>query len=161
MASPVIVEASGITPSRINANVLYTHNDSGGKTEVFAINATNGHRLATYRLEGAQANDWEDISVGPGPEPGASYIYVGDIGDNSGNRRNINVYRVREPVVPTSGSPVSVTLQNVDQLEFSYPDQGNNAETMMVDPQTGDVYVVGKSGSGQSPVYRASPHGIL
>ena len=82
---------------------------------------------------------------------------MGDIGDNSGNRERINVYRVREPVVPRGGSPVSVTLTGVDQLEFRYPDGGNNAETMMVDPQNGDIYVVGKDGGGDSPVYRASP----
>jgi len=157
LVSPVIVEASGIAASRTNANVIYTHNDSGGEPEIFAIQTTNGHRLATYRLEGADTNDWEDISVGPGPEPGVSYIYVGDIGDNGGNRENINVYRVREPVVPTSGTPVSVTLRDVEQLELRYPDGGNNAETMMVDPVTGDLYVVGKDGSGTSPVYRASP----
>ena len=157
LVSPVIVEASGIAASRTNPNVIYTHNDSGGEPEIFAIQTTNGHRLATYRLEGADTNDWEDITVGPGPEPGVSYIYVGDIGDNGGNRENINVYRVREPVVPTRGTPPSVTLRDVEQLEFRYPDGGNNAETMMVDPVTGDLYVVGKDGSGTSPVYRASP----
>jgi hypothetical protein len=157
LVSPVIVEASGIAASRTNPNVIYTHNDSGGEPEIFAIQTTNGHRLATYRLEGADTNDWEDIAVGPGPEPGVSYIYVGDIGDNGGNRENINVYRVREPAVPTRGTPPTVTLRDVEQLEFRYPDGGNNAETMMVDPVTGDLYVVGKDGSGTSPVYRASP----
>ena len=28
--------------------------------------------------------DWEDIAAGPGPEPGQHYLYVGDIGDNTG-----------------------------------------------------------------------------
>ena len=74
LVSPVIVEASGIAASRTNPNVIYTHNDSGGEPEIFAIQTTNGHRLATYRLEGADTNDWEDIAVGPGPEPGVSYI---------------------------------------------------------------------------------------
>jgi hypothetical protein len=54
-------------------------------------------------------------------------------------------------------TPPSVTLDDVAQLEFRYPDTGNNAETLMVDPRNGDIYVVGKSGSGRSPVYRASP----
>ena len=51
--------------------------------------------------------DFEDISIGPGPEGlnGPDYIYVGDIGNNwDGHCRGINaddyvVYRIPEPDV--------------------------------------------------------------
>jgi hypothetical protein len=157
LLSPVIVEASGLAASRLNPGVLYTHNDSGGRPEVFAIDGANGHRLATLTLSGADANDWEDMAVGPGPEPGASYLYVGDIGDNGGDRVRIEVYRVREPSVARGGAPAATTLTGVERLEFQYPDRGHNAESLAVDPRTGDLYVVTKSGSGEAVVYRASP----
>src|SRR5678816_3059391 len=74
-----ITEASGIASSRRNPGVLWTHND-GSKRKVFAV-STNGFLLASFDVNQA-VDDVEDIAVGPGPEPGISYIYLGDIGAN-------------------------------------------------------------------------------
>jgi hypothetical protein len=155
VTNPDIVEASGLAASRRNANVLWVHNDRGDTSRVFAI-STTGASLATFVLAGAEASDWEDIAVGPGPTAGASYLYVGDIGDNSANSDTIEVYRVAEPAVTASSA--EVTLSGVDRLEFRYPGgQGDNAETLLVDPTNGDLYVVTKSDTGEARVYRASP----
>jgi hypothetical protein len=155
VTNPDIVEASGLAASRRNANVLWVHNDRGDTSRVFAI-STTGASLATFVLAGAEASDWEDIAVGPGPIAGASYLYVGDIGDNSANSDTIEVYRVAEPAVTASSA--EVTLSGVDRLEFRYPGgQGDNAETLLVDPTNGDLYVVTKSDTGEARVYRASP----
>ena len=62
-----ITEASGIAASRKNANVLWTHNDSGNPAQVFAMTPA-GTNLAAYTLTGTGNRDWEDISVGPGPK---------------------------------------------------------------------------------------------
>jgi hypothetical protein len=155
VTNPDIVEASGLAASRRNANVLWVHNDRGDTSRVFAI-STTGASLATFVLAGAEASDWEDIAVGPGPIAGVSYLYVGDIGDNSANSDTIEVYRVAEPAVTASSA--EVTLSGVDRLEFRYPGgQGDNAETLLVDPTNGDLYVVTKSDTGEARVYRASP----
>jgi hypothetical protein len=72
-----INEASGIAASRMNPNVLWTHNDSGDSARVFAMTAA-GTNLGTYSISGASATDWEDIAVGPGPSAGAQYLVVPD-----------------------------------------------------------------------------------
>ena len=155
VGNPAVVEASGLAASRRNANVLWLHNDRGDTARVFAISAV-GATIATYLLDGAEANDWEDIAVGPGPIGGTSYLYVGDIGDNSANSDTIEVYRVAEPAVTASSA--EVTLSGVDRLEFSYPGgQGDNAETLLVDPTNGDLFVVSKSDTGEARVYQARP----
>lgn len=64
------------------------------------------------------------------------------------------MYRVAEPVVG-DGSVWPVTLDGVERFEFAYPDRAHNAETLLVDPVTGDVFVVVKSGDGESPVFVA------
>ena len=155
VTNPAIVEASGLAASRRNANVLWLHNDKGDTNRVFAISSV-GATVATYLLDGAEANDWEDIAVGPGPIGGTSYVYVGDIGDNSANRNTLEIYRFAEPeVIPSSAE---VTLSDVDRLEFRYPAaQGENAETLLVDPTNGDLFVVSKSDSGEARVYQARP----
>src|SRR5215213_7691535 len=74
----LITEASGIAASRINSNVLWTHNDSGNPAQLFAMTPA-GTNLGTYSITGASNDDWEDIAIGPGPAFGAQYLYIGDI----------------------------------------------------------------------------------
>jgi hypothetical protein len=151
VGNPEITEASGIAASRKHANVLWVHNDSGDKARIFALDHA-GATLATFTLAGTDADDWEDIAVGPGPKQGESYVCVGDIGDNGAARKSIQVYRVAEPDTIGQGG----TLKGVDKLKLHYPDMPHNAETLLVDPRQGDVYVVVKAKSGQSNVFRAA-----
>ena len=149
-----INEASGIAASRKNADVLWLHNDSGDSARVFAMN-TAGMHLGIYNLSGISATDWEDMAIGPGPVAGRDYLYLGDIGDNNAVRSSICVYRVKEPTVSASQPPVNVNLTGVATLKFVYEDGARDAETLMIDSQTGDLYIVSKRES-QSRVYRAA-----
>ncbi len=93
-----ISESSGLVASRSTPGAYWTHNDSGDGPFIYALNA-RGASLGVFRVTGAQARDWEDISIGPGPERDKSYLYIGDIGDNSDARSEIVVYRVAEPAL--------------------------------------------------------------
>jgi len=157
-----LVEASGIAASRGNPGVFWIHND-GDVTDLYAVDS-QGLLLGTYRMKGVAPVDVEDIAVGPGPIPGEHYIYVGDIGDNSVKRASVMVYRVVEPKVTTSTAPVTVDMTGVESFELVYPTTiqlppplpsfgGRNAEGLMVDPSTQDIYVVTKQGDEPEEVY--------
>jgi hypothetical protein len=150
--SSAIGEASGMAASRKNPGVLWVHNDDGPAC-VYAMTAEGKH-LGVYNLAGAKMRDWEDIAVGPGPEPNVDYIYVGVIGDNDSRRKSIRIYRVAEPKVDANQTPVVVTVGGVETIELIYPDGPRNAETLMLDPLTKDIYIVSKEGT--SKVYRAA-----
>lgn len=152
VTAPAIDEASGLAASRLTPGVLWTHNDSGDTSRVFALSAT-GSLLGTFNLTGAGAFDWEDLAVGPGPVNGTSYLFAGDIGDNNSVRSSIQIYRVPEPLIP-GGPPTTTNLAGVDTLTLTYPDGARNAETLIVDPLTGDLYIVTKSFANER-VYRA------
>ena len=94
----VIPEASGLVNGIRNPRVLYTHNDRSGMPQIFAIDALTGDILAAIPIMNAMHTDYEDITIGPGPN-GAGFIYVGDIGDNYRYRSHTVVYRIREPDV--------------------------------------------------------------
>jgi len=128
------------------------HNDDG-PARVYAMTAKGAH-LGIYNLLGASMYDWEDIAVGPGPDPNKSYLYVGAIGDNTDRRNGITVYRVPEPVVEPNKTGVTVKVGGVEKIELVYPDGPRNAETLMVDPLTKDIYIVSKE--KPSKVYRAA-----
>lgn len=147
-------EASGIVVSRRNAHVLWSHNDSGDENRIFALR-DDGQIVGIFHLPGCLARDWEDIAVGPGPTPGVPYLYVGDIGDNLQVWPDIWVCRVAEPQVNFGASAiVREDLADVSVFRFRYPDQPKDAEALLVDPVTGDLFTVSKL-EQRSAVYRA------
>ena len=138
-----IKEASGIVASRLSPGVLWVHNDSGNSARIYALNA-KGKLLGTYRPKGAHCRDWEDIAIGPGPDPNRSYLFIGDIGDNDGKYSSIVVYRVPEPAVDPDQPITEAEIGPVDAIELTYPDGPKDAETLLVDPLNGDIYVITK-----------------
>ncbi len=141
-------EASGVQASRNNADVLYTHNDSGHPSEVFVLD-TQGRLLATYALPGNIDN--EDIAIGPGPVTNVLYLYIGDIGDNAAGRANIKIYQVPEPAIYSRQytNPVTAGLKGMRTITLTYPDGARNAESMCVDPVTGDLFIVTKENTAR------------
>ena len=153
LASAEMDETSGLVVSAKNPGTLWANNDSGDVARLFAISPTGAFR-GIYPLAGATALDWEDVAIGPGPTPDTPYLYVGDIGDNAENRPNIVVYRVAEPDVAGDGG--TYPLDGVDALTLQYPDGPHDAEALMVDPRSGELYIVVKHlAGGAAGVYRA------
>jgi hypothetical protein len=148
-----LTEVSGVAASRNNANVLWTHNDSGHPAVVYAID-TFGRLLGKFNLAGNTDN--EDIAVGPGPVTNVSYLYVGDIGDNASSRSNIRIYQIPEPVVygRQFTNPVTATPKGARTITLTYPDGAKDAEALMVDSVSGDLFIFSK----ESPtrIYTAS-----
>lgn len=148
-----VLEASGLVASRQHPGVLWTHNDSGDSARIFAM-TTTGKPLAEFTLAGVSAYDWEDMALGPGPEPGTDYLYLGDIGDNAVSRETVVIHRVEEPQFPTDIEE----LPSVP-LALKYPDGAHDAETLLSDPVTGDLYIIAKVWKGEAGVYRyPAPH---
>lgn len=141
-----IDEASGLAASLKNHGVLWTHNDSGGENRIFAFDTT-GRNIAEYFLDGVNNRDWEDISLGPGPGINKSYLYIGDIGDNNSVYQLKYIYRIEEPVVNLNANSIIETIKNVDIISFTYPDGARDAETLMIDPVTKDIFIVSKRDS--------------
>lgn len=146
-------ECSGLVASRNNASVLWAHNDSGDTARIFAID-TQGRLLGTYNLTSASHTDYEDIAIGPGPLTNVSYLYVGDLGDNDENRSNIRVYQIPEPAVYARQytNPPTVGVKGVRSITLDYPDSAHNAESLFIDPGTGDLFIITKE-STTSRVY--------
>ena len=153
-----ISESSGLVASRSTPGAYWTHNDSGDGPLIYAIN-TRGDSLGTFRVNGAQARDWEDIAAGPGPQPNRSYLYIGDIGDNDGVRPEVTVYRVAEPALSaatrkfTKKSPGST--EPAEAIKLKYPDGKHDAEALLVHPRSGNIYIVTKVLIVNPSVYEA------
>ncbi|HYP53942.1 MAG TPA: hypothetical protein VEQ42_10410 [Pyrinomonadaceae bacterium] len=156
---PAVDESSGLAPSRRQPGLFWTHNDAGDGPFVYAFDR-DGAKRGTWRVAGARHDDWEDIASGPGPQPGQSYLYVGDIGDNPIKRPNITVYRVVEPSpAPADAASTRFEPRQTEPAEaivLRYPDGPHDAEALAVHPKTGDIYVITKEAEGPAGVYKAA-----
>ncbi len=151
-----ITESSGIVASRCNTDVFWTHNDSDGGAFIYALNV-KGEKLGTWKVAGAKNSDWEDIATFKN-EKGECFLYVGDIGNNERLKSEFTVYRLREPKVSDSDKTSSrrnpSPTEAAEAIKFNYPDFRHDAETLLVHPQTNDVYVLTKSLSEAAGVYK-------
>jgi hypothetical protein len=145
---PTITESSGVASSSVGDDWFFTHEDSGAESEVHAV-GTDGRLLATYRL-GVQARDWEDMARS------GTTLYLADVGDNSAARDlGLLVHEVPEPPVDPSREGVVQDLPPTTSYRLRYPDGPRDAETLLVHPATGRLYVVTKGILGRPQVWAA------
>lgn len=90
-------------------NYLWTHNDNADN-KIYSIDTIYGTIAGSYTLSGIENKDWEEISQDE------DYIYIGDFGNNSGDRRDLRIFRISKNSL-ISESPV------IDTINFSYSNQ--------------------------------------
>jgi hypothetical protein len=146
LQDPRIQESSGLALSRRHPEVLWTHNDSGHRAELYAV-GSDGRTLATLTLAGVAARDWEGMAAGR-DERGRPALFVGDIGDNNGVWPEVAVYRVGEPARLRDATVPAVGYR------LRYADGPHDAEALLVDPRGNRLYVATKGLTGGG-LYRA------
>ncbi|MFG2604039.1 WD40 repeat domain-containing protein [Streptomyces sp. NPDC048514] len=136
---PRITESSGLAASRLHPGIYWTHNDSDDGPYLYAVDSRTGNTVARLTLRGiGSPRDVEAVSIGPHDE-----IYVGDIGDNLGGKwPYVWIYRLPEPKV-LKDETVTAT-----QYVVKYENGPRDAESLLVHPKTGRVYIVDKKEDG-------------
>lgn len=131
-------EVSGMTPSFRFPGHLWLMEDSGSEPKIDLVRNDGTYvRKVTLAVTN---RDWEDMAIGPGPEAGRNYLYIGEIGDNNARYGDYYIYRFEEPAEGQE------TIPAFDTIHFRYPDNASyDSETLMVDPSTRDLYVVTKN----------------
>jgi len=140
LLDPRITESSGLARSGYDDELLWTHNDRGHAAELFQV-GPDGRTRATVTLGGVTAVDWEALSRWK-DRTGTPRLFVADIGDNTRTRDEIVVHEIAEPAL--SGD-VTIPSGEVTTYRFRYASGRYDAETLMVHPWTGRLYVVTKS----------------
>jgi hypothetical protein len=80
-------ESSGMI---IYNSLLWTFNDSENEPDLYGINTSTGEIVKIIHIINAENVDWEDISQDE------SRIYIGDIGNSSGNRDSLRIYIINK-----------------------------------------------------------------
>jgi hypothetical protein len=100
-------------------NQFWTQNDNTD-TNIYALDTLYGKIVQPYPLSGITNTDWEELSQDD------DYIYIGDIGNNSGNRDDLKIYRAgKNSILNNSAVFDSVCFTYSDQIDFT-PNAYNN-----------------------------------
>jgi hypothetical protein len=132
------------------------HND-GDLQQLFAV-TTSGRLVARVRVS-TTVVDVEDIAIGPGPKNGVDFVYLGDIGDNNENRKEVRIVRFGEPIL-SSVNEAEIRVGGAEVLRLTYPDGPHNSEALLVDPATGDIYIATKANE-RTRLYRAAAGNLM
>ncbi len=105
-----VTETSGVICLN---NRLITHNDSANEPMLFEIDSVTGNVLRTVTVTNVPNIDWEDIAFDD------TYIYIGDFGNQAGNRTNLRVLQIlRSDYFEIENDDVSAEI-----IAFNYADQ--------------------------------------
>lgn len=164
LETPALDETSGLL---FYNNTLMTHTDSGGKAELYEVNATSGEITRTVEITNATNVDWEDIAQD------ASFIYIADIGNNSGDRTDLKIYKISKADYNAAENAVTaeiIAFTYADQLDFTRQPNRNNWDaeglisygdkllifTKNWEDNTTNVYAVPKTSGTHSAILESS-----
>ena len=137
----VLGELSGIIQSDAYPDKFWTHNDSGDLANIYLMNS-KGELEGTYRLEGIDAEDMEDVAKYS--LDGRTYLVLADIGDNRAKRKSISLYIFEEPKWEAGKTMYTIARDNIRVLHMQYADKARDAEAIFIDPVDLNCYLISK-----------------
>lgn len=114
--SAVLEESSGLQWA---GGSLWSFNDGGNAAVLFRMDTASPIISQTITLEEATNVDWEDIAFD------GTHLYIGDFGNNAGNRKDLKIYRFPLAIIPEPERERSfqVPSKNIEVIRFRYADQ--------------------------------------
>lgn len=142
LEAPPRNETSGIAASRRNADLLWVHDDSGGKDLLYAV-GTNGALRGTLQIGGGVKNeDWEDLASVE--LDGKAWLVIGDVGDNDAKRRSVRVHFVEEPSAARLAVAGQLAERPAATLRLRYEDGPHDCEAIAIDARERALYLLTK-----------------
>jgi hypothetical protein len=120
--SDTLIESSGLIYYN---NLFWTLNDSDNPPVLYAFDSLNGQIRKQIFIKNQTNTDWEDLSQDD------KFIYIGDFGNNNGNRKDLNILKIKKSDLNTSNVYDTVEAEKIrfnlnDQIDFNLGSQNHN-----------------------------------
>ncbi len=100
---------------------LWTNLDNGNPDKLYEIDTLTGALNKTVTIPSADNEDWEDLAEDE------EHIYIGDFGNNPGNRTDLRIYKIKkEDLLNGIPSPELIEFSFSDQTDFTQAHNSNN-----------------------------------
>jgi hypothetical protein len=111
-------EASGL---EFFGGQLWVHQDGGAGPVLHSLDTATAALLETVMLPGLENLDWEDLAED------ADHLYIGDFGNNAGNRTNLRIYKInKNEFLAGSATAEVIAFSFSDQVDFTAAPNANN-----------------------------------
>ncbi|MEJ2163233.1 MAG: hypothetical protein P8X60_07950 [Robiginitalea sp.] len=120
-----IQESSGLL---LAEGRFITHNDSGDQPVLYVLDTANLEIVRRVAVKGVRNTDWEALAEDD------EYFYIGDFGNNEGNRRDLRILKISKTDFSKSDTviPELISFAYADQREFErMPKSDWDAEAML------------------------------
>jgi len=122
--------------------LLWTHNDSGGKAEVYGFDPKKGNIEIVIEIENSLNTDWEDIAQDE------RYIYIAETGNNRGTRTDLQVLRFEKQKISFDTkqkvSVEKISFKYADQTDFSDRNLNNEHDCEAIIAHNDTIYLFSK-----------------
>jgi hypothetical protein len=92
--------------------LFWTLNDSGGEPFLYGFETNNKNIKHIIRVTNAKNTDWEALAQD------SQYFYIGDFGNNKGNRKDLCILKVQKKEIHNKETDV-----HAERIEYFYPEQ--------------------------------------
>jgi len=130
---------------------IITHNDSGGKPNLYEIDIETGEVVRIVSISNAVNIDMEDIAQD------INFIYLCDIGNNSNKRKNQTIYKISKADYLSNNKVVAdkITITYKEQIDFSRTSRSTNFDAEAVVNIGDELYLFTKNwGDLKTSVYK-------
>lgn len=103
-------------------NSLWTHNDGQNPPTLYQIDSISGIVKKQVTLVNAQNTDWEEVTQDK------HNVYIGDFGNNFGNRKEFQIYKVPKTVFTKPGNNIKAKAEIIN---YYYEDLDKETDTVM------------------------------
>lgn len=141
LSVPPKLETSGLAISRRNADVLWTHDDSGGAAALYAA-TTTGAKIGVLHIQGVKNEDWEDLASFE--LDGKAWLAIADTGDNDAQRPTVLIHLVAEPSIEQLKAGGELSARPARTLRVRYEDGPHDCESIAVDAAGRAIYLLTK-----------------
>lgn len=109
---PILAENSGMIEY---AGLIWFINDSGNDSVIYGYDVSRQTVARSVAIKNTTNTDWEDITQN------SEYIFIGDFGNNMGNRQDLKVIKIRKSDLLNDTD----TITPVGIIRFSFENQTN------------------------------------
>jgi len=122
---------------------IWTFNDSGSDAKIYKLDSINGDIIQNITISNGGNVDWEDIAQDE------DHIYVGDFGNNAGNRKDLVIYKITKSDIPASGNAdvfaEIIAYSYADQVDFTPQLNDNEYDCEAMICVEGNIYFFTKN----------------
>lgn len=143
ISEPTVEQISGVLSGRASGDYTWVHNESNLSPQFYALNRQG--ELEHSVILPAEIKPTEIADMGWQKQGDESYLLFADSGDRQQIRKNISLYRVKEPSLNSSQLKIhQITAEEFSKITLTFPEEPQDVQAFFSDPRSEQLIFLSK-----------------